>query len=67
VVFFCLSDFRFIISFSGNIPPPNIEMLENTERARKKDNPVRLATLGTQGEEKTKQKRNTICVGQSYT
>jgi hypothetical protein len=66
VVFFCLSDFRFIISFNGNIPPPNIEMLENTERARKKDNPVRLATLGTQDEEKTKQKRNTICVGQSY-
>jgi len=30
------------------------------------DNPEKLATQGTQDEEKTKQKHNTICLGHYY-
>ena len=32
----------------------------------KKDNPEKGATQGTQDEEKTKKKYNTICAGQHY-
>jgi hypothetical protein len=38
-------------------------MLENTEGAiKKKNNPEKPETQGTQDEEKTKQKHNTICI-----
>ena len=40
---------------------------EKTEGAFKMDNPEKLATLGTQDEDKQNKKYNTICVGYHYT
>ena len=40
--------------------------LENTERAIKMDNPEKLATQGTQDDQKQNKKHNTKCVGQHY-
>jgi hypothetical protein len=34
---------------------------------KKKDNPKKPATQGTQDEEKTKQKHNPICIGHHHT
>ena len=45
------------------------QMLQNTEwgNKKKKDNPKKPATQGTQDEEKTKQKLNPICIGHHHT
>ena len=49
-------------------------MLEKTKRTinngqsreNQRDNPEKLATLGTQDEDKQNKKHNTICVGHHY-
>ena len=40
--------------------------LENTEGAIKMDNPEKLATQGTQDDQKQNKKHSTKCVGQHY-
>ena len=50
-----------VVVFKGNIAYCGTQTLENTEGAIKKENPKKLATQGTQADEKQHKTQHNMC------